>query len=182
MKIEYKPAKITFDQAGFENEIFGIVRGVLDEFEKEYLEKMAEIIDHVDTKRYFKTVVKDYLKHIEEEVSNGVITYVAGFDAGGNVADTMKAYVIAYGMGSKGKTGIPIKAGPPGRIVWNNMLDAQVPSEQEEHLMPKSWNHAGIDFVHDATEEMRKHFNDMLEDIASKIPSNIIAKHIRSEV
>ena len=189
MKLKFEPNKISFDEAGFRNEIFGIVRRGLDKFEEDYLQQMADIIDDVDTAHYFKDVVKSMLKHIGEEIVGGVITYVAGFDAGGDPADTMKAYVIAYGMGSKGKTGVPITAGPPGRKVWDSWLDGYKVSDgwypgsrvagTTGPEMPETWNHAGINFVEEATKIMRVHFIDMLEDVFSALPPNIVSKHIK---
>lgn len=178
MKLTFVPNKISFDEAGLRNEIFAIIRKHLDSFEKEYLEQMAEIIDDVDTKGYFKTVVKSMLKHIGEEIAGGIITYIAGVDTGGDPADTMKAYVIAYGMGSRGKTGVPVTAGPPGRKVWDSWLDGPITSTQREHRLPDSWNHAGIDFVKEASKIMRVHFIDMLNDIIDALPANIVSKHI----
>lgn len=179
MKLKFEPNKISFDENGFRNEIFGIVRRKLDDFEQDYLQQMADIIDDVDTKGYFKSVVKSMLKHIGEEITGGVITYIAGFDAAGDPADTMKAYVVAFGMGSKGKTGIPVTAGPPGRQVWDSWLDGQISSTQQEHTLPASWNHAGIDFVAEASKIMRIHFIDMLNDVFDAMPANIVSKHIK---
>jgi len=185
MKLKFEPNKISFDEAGFRNELMGYIRAGMDSFEKRYLEIMSDkIMKFEHTQYYFKTVVSNELKHIEEILTDGVLTYIAGFDAASaDHFDLMKAYVIAFGMGSLGKTGKPIHAGPQGRMVYDDMLSGQHPSEipGEGWFMPDSWNHPGMDFVTATNNDplVQTEFIKTFEMVCKNLPLNIVSKHIK---
>ena len=188
MKLKFEPNKISFDEAGFRNELMGYIRNGMDSFEKRYLEIMSDKIMKFDhTPEYFKEVVSSELKHIEEILTDGVLTYVAGFDqASSNPFDLMKAYVVAFGMGSEGRPGgqdRAIYAGPHGRMVYDNTLDGQHPSNipGEGWPMPKTWNHPGIDFVVETNNDplVQTEFVKTFEMVCRNLPVNIVSKHIK---
>lgn len=185
MKLKFEPNKISFDENGFRNELLGYVRKGLDEFEPRYIDIMRDKIMKFDhTPQYFREVVSMGLKHIEEELVGGVLTYIAGFDEGSaQPFDLMKAYVVARGMGSEGGTGVPIYAGPNGRMVYDNTLDGQHPSNipGAGWKMPPTWNHPGIDFVAETNNDqrVRNEFIKTLEMVCRDLPLNIVSKHIK---
>lgn len=173
MKLTFVPNKISFDEAGCRNEVLGYVRAEMDVFEKEYLDAMGDIIYRFPhTKLYFRQVVRASLEHIREELVDGALTYIAGFnEAAADQYDVVKAYVIAKGMD-------PIQAGPQGRIVYGNDLDEQHPSRVKyPHPLP-TWKHPGIDFVGEANKAVQGNFKNMLFNICAKLPGDIVSKHI----
>lgn len=173
--------KLSFDEAGFKREMEAIVTSEMDALADIIIETMEKEIDLTDTKGYFKDVVKANLKTIEKTVVDSVLyEYVIGFDeASASTGDWMKAKVISEGMGKYGKTKAPIYAGPPGRPVWDNMLDNVILSTQSYHKMPLSWNHKGRPFVENAMKEARKLIPDLLQSILSRMSNDMIARHIR---
>ena len=180
MKIKFEANTFTFDTRAFIRDVEKICKKHLSDFEKEYLEAMGKVIDDVDTKGDFKKAVKGLLKHLSTEVVDGVITYTAGVDLdNASEGDTMKAYVIAYGMGLYGRDAVPVFAGPPGRMVWDNSLSGQHSSTKEFKILPESWNHYGKDFVAYATDTMRVHFNDMLSDTYDEIVALNLSNYIK---
>lgn len=183
MNIRFEPNKISFDEAGFRNEILTYVRGELDLFEKEYLDVMGDIIRKFPhTKEYFRQVVAASLEHIKEDLVGGVLTYVAGFNEDeADPFDLMKAYVIARGMGSEGINNTPVYAGPNGRLVYGDYLDEYHPSkiQGDGYTLPESWNHPGIDFVAETNARVKSAFFAMLRRICSDLPLDIVSKHIR---
>ena len=184
MRITFEPNKLTFDEKGFQDELLKYVQDEMDIFEKRYLDVMGDIIQKFPhTKKFFRETVAMALKHIETDLVGGVLTYVAGFNENNaDPFDLLKAYVIALGMGDQAVGGgEPIYAGPNGRMVYDNYLEGQHPSRIPGvgWQMPPTWNHPGIDYVTETNNAVRSEFYAMLRNICSKLPDDIIAKHIK---
>lgn len=181
MNIRFEPNKIGFNAAGFQAEILRLITRDLDNFADIIIDEMRKEIDLTDTKGYFKEVVKGQLKVLSRNMAGAVITYLIGYPEDEvSFGDWMKAHVIAEGMGSLGKTGVPVHAGPPGRLVWDNMLDNTIPSTQQAHDLPDTWNHAGRPFVENAMRACKVFLPDILEGFVMNLPRDIVSRFIVS--
>ena len=180
VKVEFKPNKISFDEAGFRNEVRSYVRIALDEVEEEYIKLMREAVDEtVTAPKHWLEGIKDSIRHLETFLEGDVITYVTGVSSAEGSAAWMRAMVVAYGMGKLGLNGNAIYAGPAGREVWDNDLAEKTTSKvQNTHELPPSWYHAGSWFIQNATANMRVRYNDTMQAALQVLPADIVSRHI----
>lgn len=127
--------------------------------------------------------LKDLIEVQRFDIANSIIEAEVGFPD--NLESEyqglfVKAMLIMYGSGvNSAFGGTPIYAGPPGRMVWDSDLDGKIPSEQDLHQLPESWNHIGNDARNETMKEMRKFFDDMLNEAYRMINGEFFRKHIR---
>lgn len=121
----------------------------------------------------WRKMVQDRLEVVNETVTDEYMEAKVGLDTNMLFVDQIKAMVVAYGSGNRAGNG-PIEGGPTGRIVWDNNLDGQRPSEVDgNYLLPLEFNQRGNNFIHNATKLMRKHFDDVLDEACSSLPSSV---------
>lgn len=129
----------------------------------------------------WRQMMRDRLEVVNETVTDEYIEAKVGLDTNMLFVDFVKAMIIAYGSGSRVGNG-SIEAGPTGRIVWDDNVDGQKPSEaQGNWLLPDEFNQRGNHFIENAVKLMRKHFNDVLNEAAATLPSSVFYSnlHIR---
>lgn len=189
VKVEFKPNKISFDEAGFRSEIRTYVRFALDEAEEEYIKLMREGVDEtVTAPNEWLDGIKESIRHLETIMEGDIITYVTGVSSPEGSAAWMRAMVVAYGMGELGLNGNMIFAGPYGRSVWDNDLAGkttskvtrvhEIPTDDEESPGYKTWYHAGSWFIQNATANMRVRYNDTMQAALEVLPADIVSRHI----
>lgn len=180
VKIEFKPTKISFDEAGFKNELRSYVRIALDHAEEEYIKLMQEAVDEtVTAPKHWLEGIKDSIRHLETLLEGDIITYVVGVSSAEGSAAWMRAMVVAYGIGKLGLNGNAIYAGPAGREVWDNDLAGKTTSRvQNTHEIPPTWYHAGSWFIQNATSNMRVIYNDVMQEALQALPADIVSRHI----
>lgn len=176
MNFQLNLNKISITPTGVVSDLTPQLRKAMEIAEKWLIDLMAEAIDETSTAPHdWRDSLKADLKHVEDEVSRDMIKYIAGVDYAEGSGEWMRAMVIAYGMGKLGLNGNEIMAGPRGRIVWDNDLLNQKPSDVEtEHEIPESWYHAGGWFIHNAINNMRIIFKDAIEESLSSLPASAL--------
>ena len=85
----------------------------------------------------------------------------------------VRAMIIEEGSGSKVGNG-RIKAGPSGRMVWDDSVSGQKPSQaKSEWFLPEAFNQEGNHFVENAVALTQKHFDDVLSAASKSLPSSL---------
>lgn len=126
----------------------------------------------------WREMLRDRLEVIRETVTDEYIRAEVGLDSNMLFTDFVKAMIVAVGSGSRVGNG-SIEAGPTGRIVWDDNVDGQRPSDaQGNYLLPLEFNQRGNEFVKNSIALMRKHFNDTLEEAAESLPSSVFYKNV----
>ena len=119
----------------------------------------------------WKGWVSRYIKTISREVAIDYIEYTVGV-ADSNDELYRKAIIIAAGGG-------PRKAGPPGRIVWDEDYVAQQPSTaKREYALPSTWILGGNHWVDNAAKQMKVYFFDMLDSANAALPGSFFANYL----
>lgn len=148
---------------------------LLDLMEKEV---MRTVHGNGPGKPAWRSKTRSALKLVEEMITDDYLEAKVGFDANAAFTDFVKAMLISEGAGSAAG-GEAIHAGPPGRSVWDDNLDGKHPSNaKSEYDMPSGFNQPGNHFVANAVKLMKKHYDDIIANLASSIPSSVFASAV----
>lgn len=102
--------------------------------------------------------VKEDLRNLSKGVTGTLIHRETGLPYSGdaNDAESMRAFVIAYGTGYNAKGGGEAMTTKPGQMVWDSELSAKHMSEAK-HVwnLPDSWNRPYTDFIDVAVRNLR---------------------------
>lgn len=118
------------------------------------------------------------LRVVNREAAEHYIEHGVGLPDQQKQTDLIKAMIIEYGAGlAVGNP--PIKAGPTGRMVWDDDITGRFPSEaMTSYELPKEFNQVGNFFVENAMKLMKKHFNDILEAASRDLPDSIFYQNV----
>ena len=185
LKLKFEKAKIKVDKRGLLTDIRRYVKQAMDKIEERYIEEMLtelELADPHEIRYDWLEETKDAIRHLSEDITEDYMEYVVGAFEGDNQSPNdyawMRSMVVTYGMGS-GAGGVPVYAGPRGRLVYNENLTGMKPSDRDYELLPKSWNHPGTHFIDNATANLQPLVHDIAQAIIDLIPADIILKHTK---
>jgi hypothetical protein len=142
---------------------------VLEEASEIYMEIIASKLDGGPPGRteWQENLGQD-LKIVERDVATTILTYKISTDyiynfRGFGDYEVMRAFLINYGSGSRGLTGIAIHT-RPGELVWDNDLFEIHPSNAKtEYNLPDGFNQAGSYVFEEAYREFKPQFAAMVE-------------------
>lgn len=150
-----------FDKEKCLEEIQGHYEWALDQLGDLLLRWMqSEVIKTVDGngpgRPEWREAMRNKLKVISKDISEKYATVTVGLDVDSLVfTEFVRAMVVAAGAGSA-VGNPPIEAGPLGRIVFNDNLDAQHASQvEDQYTLPDGFNQKGNEFVANAMKRMK---------------------------
>lgn len=121
-----------------------------------------------------------HLKEVYREVANNYVEIGVGVPSVDSLNSIVKYMLITYGSGSKADDGgNPITAGPTGRLVWDNELESQKPSESKTtYQLPDEFNQSGNHFISNSITLMEKHFNDVLANASRALENEVFYNNV----
>lgn len=156
-----KIPQLVFDKKAFQQILFDGFMEALEEFENLLIEEMRRIIDRDGGrtgKAEWREKVKSDLRNLSKGVTGTLIQRELGLPYSGdeNDAESMRAFVIAYGTGFNAKGGGSPMTTKPGEMVWDTDLANKHMSEASGVWnLPDSWNRPYTDFIDVAVRNMR---------------------------
>lgn len=108
------------------------------------------------------------------------ITCVVGYNPDSAPA-RVRALIVAEGGGTA--AGNPaIHAGPADRVVWDDDVRGQGPSQAKStYALPEAFNQEGNQFVRNSMRLMQTHFGRMLESGMRSLPDAVFYSKVRSK-
>lgn len=156
-----KVPQLKFDKGVLRKTLEDGFMEALEEFEELLIEEMRRIIDrdggHTG-KAEWREKVKSDLRNLSKGVVGTVIQRETGLPYSGdaNDAESMRAFVVAYGTGFNAKGGGSPMTTKPGEMVWDTDLASKHMSEASGVWnLPDSWNRPYTDFIDVAVRNLR---------------------------
>lgn len=156
-----KIPRLEFDKMLFRQVLEDGFMDALEEFEEILIDEMRRIIDRDGGrtgKAEWREKVKADLRNISKGVTGSVLQREIGLPYSGdaNDAESMRAFVIAYGTGFNAKGGGNAMTTKPGQLVWDSELESKHMSEAKGVWnLPDSWNRPYTDFIDVAVRNLR---------------------------
>ena len=156
-----KIPRLEFDKAVFHKTLEAGFMEALEEFEELLIEEMRRIIDrdggHTG-KAEWREKIKADLRNLSQGVTGTLLQREVGLPYSGdeNDAESMRAFVVAYGTGFNAKGGGAPMTTKPGQMVWDTDLASKHMSEATATWnLPDSWNRPYTDFIDVAVRNLR---------------------------
>lgn len=128
----------------------------------------------------WRNELSNCLKEVYREVADNYVDIGVGVPSTDSLHNVVKYMLIAYGSGSKADDGgNPITAGPTGRLVWDDDLESQKPSESKTtYQLPDEFNQSGNHFISNSITLMEKHFNDVLANASRALENEVFYNNV----
>lgn len=175
----------SYNSAACMNEVQSILKTLVEKYAGLFVDIFKKNIEEGTSLGPGKPQWRQELtKHIQEQafnISSSIIEAEIGFPE--NLYSMsyglfMKAMLVMYGSGIHGLYPKRITAGPPGRLVWDSDLNYQVPSLQDAHDLPLTWNHIGNDALNETLKDMAKYFDDLLNEAYRSIDASLFRRYV----
>ena len=190
MEIKFQLNEFALDEAGLFEAIRSHYVKAMEKAESKLISIMKKEIKNTTYgqspgKPGWRNEISALLQTVYRDVADNYIESGVGLPDDLALNTIIKAMIIGYGSGfmaygnaAGGSSSGSITAGPTGRLVWDNDMNAQHPSRAKSTYEIPQFNQEGNHFIYNSMILMQKHFDDVLADASASLRDSVFFGHV----